>query len=53
MSPLSDGLLDYSHPFVLTARSVGALGEFSNGFSWVVAACLSRTMRAFPHMKCC
>ena len=30
---LSDGLLDYSHPSVLTAWCVGAIGEFSDGFT--------------------
>ena len=35
---LSDGLLDCSHPFVLTAWSVVGLVSFK-WFSWVVAAC--------------
>ena len=35
---LSDGLLDCSHPSVLTAWSVGAMASFQM-VSWVVAAC--------------
>ena len=35
---LSDGLLDCSHPSVLTAWSVGAMVSFQV-VSWVVAAC--------------
>ena len=35
---LSDGLLDCSHPSVLTAWSVGAMVSFQM-VSWVVAAC--------------